>query len=836
MEKIIEGSNIAIVGGGMVCKAILQIILGNNFKGKRPNILGVADADDSAEGLRYAKEKGIYTTNNYKELFEFKNLDLIMELTKDEKFRETIKKTKPPGVSLIDHFQAVSVWNLFQIKEEKAKLLKKLQSNQGDFEKVKELFEQFSDKFEKIIIERSNYSQKIRRKLVESERTTYEIIQGSTIPTFVINKDHIVTHWNKACEKLTGLTANEIVGTNKQWAPFRSGERPTMADVIVDKMKVEDIKRHYGAKWSKSDLLEGAYEAEEFFPNLGENGKWLFFTAAPIKGPDGEIAGAIETLWDKTEEKRAVHSHERHNRELSALCSIYTALSSSLSLEERLNEAFYEIVDYLLVGGVSVFLLEPDGNVFLKYSFGIGKDIYVDDSRHSMIYKVFQKGEPVVFEDITKNDEGEIGLFAKEGIKSLIYVPIRAKEKSVYGVLRVVSRRLRRFDTEERDILELIGSRMGAALENSMLNEQCRRSEEKYRSLFNNDPHPIFILDSKTFEILSINKRAEEGYGYTRDDLLGMNFLDLGDGRSEDIPNAVRSLSKDKSKLFLKKQHFKKGQIPFFVNINISYAKYGSEHVLLATTTDISESIEKEAQLIQASKMTTLGTMAAGMAHEINQPLNVIQVCADFFLKMIKKGMPISDEDLKSMANDISSNVQRASEIIKHMRDFARQSEVVKTKVNINDPIKDVFKVLGHQLKVHQIQLKLDLDPELPCIMADHNRLEQIFINLVTNAADAMDKKGEELGDQEWKRLLKIKSFSEDGQAVVTVTDTGTGIPKDMIDKIFEPFFTTKEVGKGTGLGMSISYGIVKDYNGTIEIKSEVGKGTTFELRFPISE
>ena len=106
----------------------------------------------------------------------------------------------------------------------------------------------------------------------------------------------------------------------------------------------------------------------------------------------------------------------------------------------------------------------------------------------------------------------------------------------------------------------------------------------------------------------------------------------------------------------------------------------------------------------------------------------------------------------------------------------------------------------------------------------------------MTNAADAMDKKGEELGDQEWKRLLKIKSFSEDGQAVVTVTDTGTGIPKDMIDKIFEPFFTTKEVGKGTGLGMSISYGIVKDYNGTIEIKSEVGKGTTFELRFPISE
>ncbi len=820
----------------MVCKAILQILFSKNFQNQRPNILGIADIDVNAKCLEFAKEKGIYITTDYKELFKFKELNLIIELTKDENLRKTIKRAKPPGVSLIDHFEAMSVWNFYQIGEEKAKFLKKLQNNYDDFDKVKELFEQFSDKFEKIIIERSNYSQRIRKELAESERTTGEIIQGSTIPTFVINQDHIITHWNKAIEKLTGLSADEMVGTNKHWKPFRSGERPTMADVILDEMKVEDIKRYYSAKWRKSDLLEGAYEAEEFFPNIGENGKWLFFTAAPIKGPDGELLGAIETLWDKTEEKRAVHSHERHNRELSALCSIYTALSSSLSLEERLSEAFYEIVDYLLVGGVSMFLLEPDGNVFLKYAFGIGEDLDVDDSRDSVIQRVLQNGIPAVFEGITENDKGEIGLFAKEGIRSLVYVPIRAKEKSVYGVLRVVSRRLKRFDPEERDILELVGSRVGAAIENSMLNEQCRISEEKYRSLFNNDPHPIFILDRKTFEILTINKRAEEGYGYTKDEFLAMNFLDLGNGENEEIPNAVRNLSKDKSKLFLKKQHFKKGRIPFFVNINISYAEYAGDYVLLATTTDISESIEKEAQLIQASKMTTLGTMAAGMAHEINQPLNVIQICADFFLKMIKKGNPVKEEDLRSMAYDISSNVQRATEIIKHMRDFSRQSDVVKTKVNINDPIKDVFKVLGHQLKVHQIELKLDLDQELPLILADHNRLEQVFINLVTNAVDAMDKKGKELGKQEWERLLEIKSFYEDNQIKVTVADTGTGIPDEIKDKIFEPFFTTKEVGKGTGLGISISYGIVKDYNGSIEMKSEVGKGTTFALSFPVSE
>jgi C4-dicarboxylate-specific signal transduction histidine kinase len=223
------------------------------------------------------------------------------------------------------------------------------------------------------------------------------------------------------------------------------------------------------------------------------------------------------------------------------------------------------------------------------------------------------------------------------------------------------------------------------------------------------------------------------------------------------------------------------------------------------------------------------------MAHEINQPLNVIQICADFFLKMVKKGMSISDEDLKSMANDIRDNVQRAAGIIKHMRDFARQSEVVRTKVKINDPIKDVFSVLGHQLKVHQIELELDLETDIPCILAEHNRLEQVFINLVTNAIDAMDEKGEKLGHQKWNRMLKIKSFSEENQVVVIVSDTGTGMPQEVIDKIFEPFFTTKDIGKGTGLGVSISYGIIKDYDGDINIKSEVGKGTSFELRFPVS-
>jgi signal transduction histidine kinase len=200
---------------------------------------------------------------------------------------------------------------------------------------------------------------------------------------------------------------------------------------------------------------------------------------------------------------------------------------------------------------------------------------------------------------------------------------------------------------------------------------------------------------------------------------------------------------------------------------------------------------------------------------------------------MVNRGQKIEDEDLRGMANDIVRNVERASGVIKHVRDFARQSEPVLSRVKINDPVNDVFKVLGHQLKVHEVEVDLDLDPDIPAILAEHNRLEQVFINLVSNAIDAMDEKDNRPEISNKEKRLTIKSFAENEHVCVKVTDTGIGMSEEVKNKIFEPFYTTKKVGKGTGLGVSISYGIVKDYRGDIEIESEVGKGTTFIIKFP---
>lgn len=835
LEKLLK-SKIAIVGGGNFCRRLLQLLFSQPFADCRPAILGVADFNANAEGFLYARQMGIFTTLNYRELYSLKDLQVLMELTSDTEFEGVIQREKPGRVEFIDHIAARTIWSALQVEAEKRKALKELRKKNFKAVKIDLLFERFADRLVDVINERGARYVEIERGLIESEKALSQIIEGSTIPTFVLNKDHVVTHWNKAMEKITGAKAENMVGTTRPSTPFWGEERPTMADVILDQISENGIKKLYGETWRKSALIEEAYEAEVFFPRLGQSGKWCWFTAAPIKARDGTIVGSIETLWDKTEEKKAEQEREKHTKELSTLCTIYSALNASYALQDRIHQTALEIKHFLSADSLCIYLMEEDGTFHLRHNYGLSREaaqrlILADDT--SFIHTAAHAKQYQIIDDLTDGCSDEFCHLTKEELFSLAYIPISGKEGRVLGVILVGARKPGHFSQKDKDVVELIGNRIGIAIENAALQEQCARSEEKYRTLFNSDPHPIFILDSKTFHILNMNKRAEDSYGYSRAELLEKDFLELSDRSDEELAEGLQNLSADKSLLFSKKRHYRKGGKPFYVNINMSYAKYGEADAIIASTTDITEVIEKETQLIQAGKMTTLGVMAAGMAHEINQPLNVIQVCADFFIKMLNRGQPIEEQDLRMMANDIIASVERASGVIKHVRDFARQSEPIRSRVKINDPIKDVFKVLGHQLKVHDVEVELDLDPDIPEILAEHNRLEQVFINLVSNAIDAMDEKPAQPDPADREKRLTIRSFAENGQVAVKVIDTGTGMTEEIKNKILAPFFTTKKVGKGTGLGVSISYGIVKDYNGTIEIESELGKGTTFTLKFP---
>jgi histidine kinase len=267
-------------------------------------------------------------------------------------------------------------------------------------------------------------------------------------------------------------------------------------------------------------------------------------------------------------------------------------------------------------------------------------------------------------------------------------------------------------------------------------------------------------------------------------------------------------------------------------NIRISPFDYPGRKALLVTTSDITQWLDTEQQLIQASKMATLGEMATGVAHELNQPLSVIKTAGSYFMKKVRNKEPIPPDILEIMAEEIDSHVDRASKIINHMRQFGRKSVGEMEDVGINEILRRAFDIFSQQLKLREISVVWELAENLPCISGDPGRLEQVFINLLMNARDAIEEKcGEAICAQAEKKItLRTRLM---GAAVrVEIQDTGSGIKASIIDRVFEPFFTTKKVGKGTGLGLSISYGIVKDCGGDIHVVS-TEDGACFRLSFP---
>jgi histidine kinase len=244
---------------------------------------------------------------------------------------------------------------------------------------------------------------------------------------------------------------------------------------------------------------------------------------------------------------------------------------------------------------------------------------------------------------------------------------------------------------------------------------------------------------------------------------------------------------------------------------------------------DITEKKLVEQQLLQSSKMATIGEIATGIAHEVNQPLNIIKMASQYMLDSIKEKY-CTEEFIVERMEKIVKQVDRAARIITHLKEFGRKSDFSPESIDPNLPIRVAFDMLGEQLRIHSVNVSLELDDSLPPIRGDSQKLEQVFINMIINAKDAF----EEMNIPLRNKMIHVKSYFKDDEKAICIEfkDNGPGMPANIVDKIFEPFFTTKEVGKGTGLGLSISYGIIKSHQGTIDVKSN-DSGTTFIIRLP---
>jgi histidine kinase len=361
---------------------------------------------------------------------------------------------------------------------------------------------------------------------------------------------------------------------------------------------------------------------------------------------------------------------------------------------------------------------------------------------------------------------------------------------------------------------------------------RLRESEKKYRSLFDSGPDPIFVVNHQTFDIIDANPRAVEIYGYDREELIGKPFTDLAPEHTQEYFQSLQA-QEDVQRLvtYPKALHYKKGHKPFYVNLHACNITYKGQPAIVLASTDITEMVEKDAQLIQASKMKSLGEMSAGIAHELNQPLNAIKMGSDFLGMMVEANREIPPADLHQVVTEMSIQVDRAAEIINTLRSFGRKAELVMERVDINKPIQAVFSLVGRQFELDNIRLDLKLTPGIGTIMAHDNRLQQVFFNLVTNARDAISEKRQRYAGQPAGTIV-VRTYREGAQVVAEVEDDGIGISEAVRDKIFEPFFSTKESSIDMGLGLAIIYGIVKDYGGTINLKTCEGEGATFKLSF----
>ena len=362
------------------------------------------------------------------------------------------------------------------------------------------------------------------------------------------------------------------------------------------------------------------------------------------------------------------------------------------------------------------------------------------------------------------------------------------------------------------------------------LEKEVGKSEKKYRAIFNHIPNPLFVVEKKDLKIIDCNSSAESIYGYSKQELLNRPFEDFFDSQSKTMNIEQIRRCQPISKVRQIGNHKK----ILFVDIHVSLSEYLDEKVFLVNATDITEKLVAEQQLIQASKMATLGEMATGIAHELNQPLSVIKSASNYIMRKTKANEIINKEIMTTMTEEIDGQVDRASKIINHMREFGRKSDVIKEKAKVNRALVKAFDIFREQLKLRQIEVIQDLKTDLPMVLADENRLEQVFINLLINARDAIEERFEKrLETEHIPKQIFLTTKVSGKWVIIEIEDTGTGIPDGVADKIFDPFFTTKEAGKGTGLGLSISYGIVKDYGGVISVSKGQEHGALFVIKLP---
>jgi PAS domain S-box-containing protein len=373
-------------------------------------------------------------------------------------------------------------------------------------------------------------------------------------------------------------------------------------------------------------------------------------------------------------------------------------------------------------------------------------------------------------------------------------------------------------------------NRMAASLGEALAT--ARRSEESFRHLFDNNPLPMWVYDLETTRFVEVNGSAVDRYGYSREEFLAMRLADIRP--PEDLPRLEEDLRKERPALLSSsgwRHRLKDGRI-ITVDITSHLLTFGGRPAALVVAQDVTRREQLEAQLRQSQKMEAVGQLTGGIAHDFNNLLSVILGNSQFALDRLSE----TDPARRDVAEVLEAG-QRAAVLTRQLLAFSRKQILDPKVLNLNEVL-DGMEGMLHRLLGEDIEIQTARAGALGNVMADAGQLEQVIVNLAVNARDAMPRGGKltfETGNVDLDETYAEQHAAiEPGRYVrLSVTDTGAGMDEATRSRVFEPFFTTKEKGKGTGLGLAMVYGIVKQSEGYIWVYSEPAQGTTFKIYLP---
>ncbi|MFZ0036615.1 MAG: ATP-binding protein [Candidatus Acidiferrales bacterium] len=561
-----------------------------------------------------------------------------------------------------------------------------------------------------------------------------------------------------------------------------------------------------------------------------------FFHSAWTTGPVGVVVAIViaaflfEPVRDWTQVRLDRFFYRDRLDYRRTLIEFGATLTNEVRLEPLLGSVLDRISQTLLVDRLAIFLEEPaqPGSFVMSRTMGVNAEGPLDLSFLDANRPQFQKNGCLFFESaraaVGETDSVRHTLDQLD-LNYFISCRIHDRAAAILGLGKTVDGDY--LTSDDLELLLTIGNYVGIAVENARLYnslEQKATQIERLKDFSEN------IVESLNIGVLTVdlddrieswNPQLVRLLDVPRSQAVARRLEEV---LPQDLVGELVSHASDDRVSGIYKFHLRTptGRLAV-VNVSVAplVGKTGSRIGRLILLDDITQRVHLEEQTLQTEKLTSLGLLAAGVAHEVNTPLAVISN----YIQMLAKQLPADDPKQKTI-DKIVKQTFRASEIVNNLLNFSRTGAAEFVEVNMNSVLDETLTLVQHPFRMSKVNVVRAFQQTLPPVLGSTTRLQQVFLNLFMNARDAMPTGG----------MLEVRTSAHNGSVEIEVTDTGSGIPAEQLNRIFDPFFTTKSIGRGTGLGLSVSYGIIKEHAGKIDVRSTPGKGTSFRLEFPVAQ